>query len=61
MSLDDFATISLFYEDFFINSFEAELDLCHYKWRRKTGTVPKDRHQLYFNQILIIFPTFAQC
>ena len=41
MSLDDFATISLFYEDFIINSFEAELDPWHYKWRRKQELFPK--------------------
>ena len=43
MSLDDFATISLFYEDDFpsINSFEAELDLWHCKWRRERELAPK--------------------
>ena len=43
MSLDDFATISLFYEDDFpsINSFEAELDLWLCKWRREWELAPK--------------------
>ena len=43
MSLDNFATISLFYKDDLpsINSFEAELDLWHCKWRRERELAPK--------------------
>ena len=43
MSLDDFVTISLFYEYDFpsSNSFEAELDLWHCKWRRERELAPK--------------------